>query len=30
MLFLDEEQNKNEFKDPKEALIHAGGFGREM
>ena len=30
MLFLDEKQTKNEFKDPKQALIHTGGFGREM
>ena len=30
MLFLDEKQTKNEFKDPKQALIHTGGFGWEM
>ena len=29
-LFPDEEQDKNQFKDPKEGHIHAGGFGGEM
>ena len=26
----DEEQDKNQFKDPKEGPIHVGGFGGEM
>lgn len=29
-LFPDEEQDKNQFKDPKEGPIHVGGFGGEM
>ena len=29
-LFLDEELDKNELKDPTDAPIHTGGFGGEM